>query len=479
MDVKRILRVLIILLAGMSLALTVACGGEGEQDNDFNIGEPDAGTDADDGDGDGGEDPDAGDDPDVGEDDGDGDLDFVELADPPPSCADDNPPARCALDPADEGFEFSPASLITELALADASDNCCFDFTGDGNNDNSLPSILNLAQTSAAEVNETLAESVEDGTITLVLEHQGLEEFTELADGIEFDIGFLLAEHADDADGVYIDPLAFEEGGHPEAFLPNALITEVGEDLLVTAGPGTVVITLDLFDVELELAIRNAKIEAYAVASADGLENGVILEDGILGGLILFTDIAEALNKFMVGCDCLDNPDPFLDASGPTATCGMSEAQKEMVDGCTGDEDLCGTIGGFCDVLGLAPALAADIDTTGDGTPDAFSAGLFFEAEATVILGLVGDEPDNGGDDPVCTVEEEETDCPEAGEICDEDANECIEADCTVDSHCTDDQFCDGDTNECVDVVCTAATQDDDCDAGEVCDEAANECVPE
>lgn len=374
MDLKQILRMLIILLIGAGFAMTtVACGdpeaNNGNGDGDVTDADGDADGEAD-GEGDGEADGEADGDAD-GEGDGDLEPDLV-LADPPPSCDDADRPARCDEDPTTFD-DWSPASLITELKIAD--ETCCFDFTDDGFINNDLPGIIGLFST-LGEINETLAESVADGTITLVLEHAGL---TEAVDGAEFDINFLLAEAVEG--GVLINPASFEEGVYPEAVLPNAKLTDDNGELIVTAGPGTVFITLELFELELELAIRNAKVEAVVVGTSE--DGGVILEEGILGGVILFSDLTVAINRIASTCDCLNNPARIVETNGQ---CILPPAEDEE-EGYVCEDQICDTLANFCSLVPTA-LIFAEIDTTGDGQNDAFGAGLTFEAGATLILGV-------------------------------------------------------------------------------------------
>lgn len=309
----------------------------------------------------------------------------VILADPPPSCDDADRPERCDADA--ETFEWAPASVITELEIADGS--CCFDLTGDNNINNALPNIPGLDR---HDINQSIAQGIADGSFTLILEHEPLDGELEIVAGQEFNIAFLLGEEAEaPEEGFYIDPVSFEEGVHPQALLPNALIEDDNGVLIVTAGPGTVIISIAIAGIELQVAIRNAMIEAEI--SASSVNGGVVLENGILGGIILYEDLVDAVNRFGATCDCLDNPVMMIDPSEPVASdqC-ILDVPTEQIETCTGEESICGTIANLCGAIPLAPALAADLDTTGDGNKNAFSAGITFEAEGAVILGLMGEE---------------------------------------------------------------------------------------
>ena len=313
-----------------------------------------------------------------------------------PTCEDPDPPERCAVDDAQAFEDFYPASYVTSLGIAD--ENCCVDFDGDGEPNNGLEALIGLASQAAeidrAELNETIQESIDDGSISIVLEHEGLDEFEA---GAEFDINFLFAEEVDGGMAT-IDPASFEQGTHPLAQIPGA---EVFDDNTVTAGPGTVLLSLDIGaltggEIALELDLTISSAQVVADASLDGdLEDGVTLSNGTIGGLLLLEDLADVVNDFMRDCDCLGNPGEVIlidDFGDLEAQCdfelagGADDAEKACMDT---DEELCGTIAEFCDFVSFV-SLAADVDTDNSGNDDAISVGLDFDAEGVSISG-VGD----------------------------------------------------------------------------------------
>ncbi len=312
-----------------------------------------------------------------------------------PTCEDPDPPERCAVDDAQAFEDFYPASYVTSLGIAD--ENCCVDFDGDGEPNNGLGGLIGglggIANMDRDDVNELIQESIDDGSISIVLEHQGLEEFEA---GAEFDINFLFAE---DVDGgmATIDPASFEAGTHPLAQIPNA---EISDDDVVTAGPGTVFLSLDIgaltggeVDLDLELTISSALVEAEASLDGD-LEDGVTLENGTIGGLLLLEDLATIINDFAADCECLGNPDEVLtidDVDGSVqADCafdlpeGSDDAPKACEDN---DEEICALLGEFCGFVGIVNSFA-DVDTNNNNNTDAISVGLEFDAEGVSISGV-------------------------------------------------------------------------------------------
>ncbi|RVU48163.1 hypothetical protein EA187_01620 [Lujinxingia sediminis] len=365
MKLNDTLKLLMVLLmsAGMATTTLTACGGDepGETDVETDAGDEDTGgVDNDGGEEDTGPDADTGPGP-------DGTIDLVP---PPARCGEEGASERCDEDP--ETFEFGAASKISALQIAGA--DCCFDLDGDGFEDNSLSLAGSLA-------NGSLADGIADGSLSLILEHDGL---TALEVGQEFNVNFLLGAEST-ADGEIIDPASFDSGVAPQAVLPNATIVDDGGVSVVEAGPGTVVIVLELFGLELSLAVRNAVISADVVAEESSLETGVTLENGRLGGLVLFQELVDTINNVTATCECLGNPEKLINMEAESACIEYTEAE---LAGCVDDESICGDIAENCSaVTSLAPALVVH-DVDGDGEKDAISVGMTFEAEPAVIAGV-------------------------------------------------------------------------------------------
>ena len=332
------------------------------------------------------------------------------LADPTPTCEDSDTwkdgaaPERCDVGDYDD-FEFGPGSHISQLAIA--GDDCCIDFTGDGQINNELDEIASLigsfmgddngddGEEDGDAINDMIQESIDDGDLNLVLEHEGLDA---IEAGQEFDINFLFATEVT-PDGAMIDPASFDSGTHPHALLPNAEIVDEDGMLRVNAGPGSVFLSLDIggltddidLDMEVDLTISNAIIEADLVASDSSIDGGVVLENGELGGLILFDELLAVVNDLAADCECLGNPDPLFDEEGESE-CDFSDhedGEGELM--CTEEEELCDMLGEYCSYISIIENLT-DVDTDGSGETDAFSAGIEFGTDATVILGVADEE---------------------------------------------------------------------------------------
>ncbi len=284
-------------------------------------------------------------------------------------CEGANPPARCTADPST--FDFGAASVITKFTIAGAAEECCFDFDGDSNNDNALGSALGFGQapTPLETLNQTLIDNIADGSLTIVLEHEGLTELT----GGDFTINFFLGQY--DGDKLMINPSSIDQGTQALAFLPGAKLSAAGD---VTAGPGNVILNLELFGTTLELSIREAKVSASVDAANSGLETGVSLLTGKLGGLIIVQEVFDAVNKVAATCDCLG-----LEAGTDLISDGTcANLENETCEA----ESTCKTVASNCGMLMAAGALA-DQDYDG-GSENAISLGATFEAKAAVIEGI-------------------------------------------------------------------------------------------
>ncbi len=304
----------------------------------------------------------------------------------PPTCADTPAPPRCSENPDDHVW--GPASVV-DFFLVEGTDTdpvCCYDYTGDGEIDNSLG--FNLAGFGfLADINSSVATSIASGSLVLALEHEGL---TDLANDDAFIMNFYIAEHdvADfattgfqaDSNPVLIDPASLDQGSQPQAYLPSASAT-AGD---IVAGPGAVKIEITLFDSPLQLTISQARSDAKIAAGSTLGAEGVALSSGQLGGVVKIRDIFVAVNEFSAGaCECLGlgaeqlvNPD--------TGTC----AEGRMTQACTdAGEDTCAEVAGACNLFG-AVGLFADVDLDGDGLFESVSIGAAYTAVGATINGV-------------------------------------------------------------------------------------------
>jgi len=297
----------------------------------------------------------------------------------PPKCSDPNPPARCGESP--DGYAWGTASIINTFAIAAGDEECCFDYNGDGVPDNALGGILEAF--GLPDINASIQDGIDSGSIALLLEHSGLTALT----GGNFTINFWLGiwdgitELAQTGNTIAIDPVSIDAGTQPQAYVPGATLTAAGA---VTAGPGTILLTLELLGTPLSLRISGARVTASVDAANSSLDNGVSLNNGKLGGYVKVADVMDAINLYASTCDCLGLNGGNLVNYNPatvTATCAT------VTDTCA-EGDTCSTIATQCPTLAGVIGFIADVDADGDGTEDALSIGATFTAAGATITGV-------------------------------------------------------------------------------------------
>ncbi len=309
------------------------------------------------------------------------------------SCTSANPPERCSANP-DEFSDWAPASVVSRLELTTA-DDCCYDYTGNQEINNALGKLIDQLGGAAGfgleDVNGSIAEAIADGSVALVLEHQGVMPAT----GGPFAINFMLGEQDGDftapsPDGgnqYKIDPVSFEAGVWPQARIGNANL----DGTSVTSGQGVVAVAINLFDITLTLRITAAQVEA-TVASAD--DKGVKLTDGKLGGVLRVDDLIGALNSFTsTNCGCLGLENGEL-LTGDIVDGYECAAINDTCNAEVSIENTCSTIAGQCNLIKVIPTLA-DVNSSNIGMScesqvdcDAISVGFTFDAEGAVITGV-------------------------------------------------------------------------------------------
>ena len=302
----------------------------------------------------------------------------------PPTCADATPPERCAVDPANQVW--APASIVDSLAIEGT--DCCFDFDGDGEPNNTLGGIISLIPN--GNVNEGIQGSIDDGDIAILLEHQGLEDLTADED---FTINFWLGVHPTipptfDPTGIHelaIDPASIDEGAQPQAYVPEATLAASA----LTAGPGTVKLSINLVGAPIDLTLTGARVEAEVDEEASDLAAGAVALIGphegraTLGGMVHLHDLFAGLNTYVAGsCQCLGIEGDLIsyDDTQIPGTCAVASDTSSCDSGCSQIYSFCGTI--------ADGGLLADIDTDGDGEKDSATIGASFTALGADITGV-------------------------------------------------------------------------------------------
>ena len=293
-----------------------------------------------------------------------------------PKCSDfpagdANRPARCDADPGTFA-DWQPASVVNMLALIEDDGVCCYDYDGDGEQDNALGTLVSTLGAAAggggdedlfAQANTAIQDNIDNGTIAVVLEHDGLTSL----DGGTFAVNFLLAEPdgftKPDPTGnntYKVNPASFEAGTYPLARSEGATL-EGGK---VTAGPGRIALALELLGIQLDLSVEAVYIEASADAANSALDGkGVALTGGKLAGLVKLQTVVDAVNKLGKDkCGCvagLDGGDLIVVPGGNI----QDLACKTGLDGSACDsedqfEGICKTLVENCNFVTIIPGLA-------------------------------------------------------------------------------------------------------------------------
>ena len=339
-------------------------------------------------------------------------------------CEGSDQPDRCSVTGGQmASFEgWGPASALTDLEVAsDKAQSCCYDMDQQEEQDdidNELSRLLQLFS-SQFDADAEIDSAIKEGEFVLVAEHQGLDN---LQNDDEFKLNFYLAEYGEEVSGkpgkgtsVAINPASFDKGTQPEAQVAPAQL----QDGSIEAGPGQVSLQFNIPQIgELSLDVNGAKVEGNINSSESELEgSGVVIEDGKLGGYVRLRDVVTSINGVLENCGCLNNPDPSSNpvlsipnentddpdlcpssnpnCDQPIACSTDQESGKEfstLADNqCSEKEDgqVCTLVS---DVCGLNPGQLlkdqTDLDTDGDGYPDAVSIGAVFDMTGATIDGI-------------------------------------------------------------------------------------------
>ena len=256
----------------------------------------------------------------------------------------------CELPKAEDFAANTNINKISALKLLTDKEGC--DLDDDGVPNNVLGKIITLAAT----INDTISDSVKDGTIVILLAPNGLK-----TDGSEFTCDLLIG----DVDPSTKDCDATKEGDCKYTVSTSSydqLATAAKCPTLVTFDPVTVKdgklaaggdkqnfdLTLPIVGIELKLRISRAQLKGDQ-SDATAWKT---TKNGMLCGVLSEDDLNAAIDAV---------PDSAL------ASTGFDKAT----------------------IKGLLPTiLKSDIDTDGDGTNDAMSVALSLETFAASVTGF-------------------------------------------------------------------------------------------
>ena len=306
---------------------------------------------------------------------------------------------ECVADTGPTGTFTEDVSMLNELIIAEANEpnTCCFDFDGDGQNDNGLVDLLSTLSSFMGDVDidGSAADAIASGEVVVILEAIGLDDLIDDDQlGVNGYVGYF------DADGaLLLQPSSLDESGEPVISFSDGEI--VGG--VASIGPDDFDVSLPLGGVTLALAMKEARGQAEVSANADGAH--LDMHDGRLGGLISFADIIGTLNTVAAGCDCLDlnggNMFDLVDEDEIECSSAFDNANVNCNDD---DGALCAGLAGIADQKFLVcwmgvGLISPDIDTDFNNKNDHFSVGVRFTGEASAIDGIGDDQAPTGCSD--------------------------------------------------------------------------------
>ena len=316
--------------------------------------------------------------------------------DPLATCETSPAHPRCDADPATFNA-WGPSSVVSSISFV-ADDSCCFDIDGDGETDNVLGELLELAQGFDVDVesfNASVADSIAAGSLILLVEYPGAT-----AAGGDFAINYYLglpegeptAPSASTPNLYKVSPDSLRQGTWPTARMSSA----AHDGATLDAGPGAVDISTELLGPPITLRINSAQIRAELAPDTDFDAGQVHLTGGQLGGAVRVSDIFDAINDvYDASCSCAPLPEgsrliTYDVAALEDAACSTPDNDTSGCD----QESVCVSVYDLCSFVGIAGRVA-DIDAdnpTSDcaksETCDAISLGTTFETVGATITGV-------------------------------------------------------------------------------------------
>ena len=305
-------------------------------------------------------------------------------------------------------LQFSgPFSYIWRIQVPEPGTpaECCFDFTGDGLIDNGFGTLVGAtaAISPGTDVQASLDSPIADGSTALMFEYAGLNESTL---GGPTQLWLYAATNDLNGDGVadqqwvptrvagrglfQVEPYSLADDGSPLVRFESAYI----DGNLLTAGPGAFPIEMPFVFSTVSVVIQQAYIQADIRSEASGFftndadidsdGNGVpeVWGGAQLGGIVpadqAFSDLSyQASNCACAGLSFFDQL--FIAGEGfdtYEVACDSSITINDSACSAA-DGELCQNLSTIC---GFAPAFPTigliDVDTNGNGIPDAISVGL-------------------------------------------------------------------------------------------------------
>jgi hypothetical protein len=216
----------------------------------------------------------------------------------------------------------------------------CPDYSGDGKGDNGLAAIADLAGF-GFDLNQMIQQGVDSGQLGMVFEFQGVTDFANTA---KFPLNGLRGRPG--GGGFQLDPGSFDGKCNPLVSFKDAKIAAK----LLSAGPGVFLFLVPIGNGYLAFALQQARMNGSVTSGGPG---GVVLADGVLGGLLTQAELDNTL------------------AAAKTQCAGSNPPS-------------------FCPYLDYLPMfLQMDVDSNGDGSTDAMTMCFQVTLKAAKIVGYL------------------------------------------------------------------------------------------
>lgn len=290
--------------------------------------------------------------------------------------------------PADEYAPTGATGVAVEVLVPGVIvDRCCFDFNGDGLDDNALSGFELLSGVLGSDpLEDAFADSLEEGELGYGF------DLEETSDGRAT---LSMVEVSSDLDGdgdpdVDIDEiedgdatLRVTRGGlgnygpltqFPGARWDGETLATSQSEVLLTLPPGAL---LSLSERPVRYRVQRARARGVFEVDDDELETRE--EEALeIGGAIAAQDIVDAFNEAVPECVCINDraPDLIRIEEGEEGLELSCNPRVSLVL-CAGAEGSCGQLPVLCETLpDLSGLLPWDVDLDGDGQYDAASIGL-------------------------------------------------------------------------------------------------------
>ncbi len=287
----------------------------------------------------------------------------------------------CVPTGAPESYVFSSdVTYLDHVTFAGA--DCCWDFTDDGVVDNQLGALFTAIAASLGEsgtANDILMGALTRNQFGLMLERR--------QDG-----GSLILHAVRRVKGVEIDA----PSPVPVLVTRPSFVAGTAQPMSVFVLGSTapkLIATAERLSVDIPLGFKLLR-NRMASGHLEGIPaSGGLLEKGRLAAVVHLQEFAAMFNAYITThCACVglgDTPLMAGGAPGVPIVCADVDAGKLLT---------CGTrfIDGYCrDLAQYCPFIAAvaepDVDTDGNGKPDAISLGLVFSGRPAVVTGVAAE----------------------------------------------------------------------------------------